>query len=94
MKSVDVLYYSLAICSFLAVAILWYVAYYLVKTLREATKIAEDVSDITQDVDETKNFLKKHILLGAVGIFDSLSRLLSHEQRAKTSRNRTRYSKV
>jgi len=90
MKSIDVLFYGLTICAFLTVAILWYVAYYLVKILRHIEKITRDVADITKDVDQTKNFVKHQLFTGVMRVLSPFFSKQVHGKRKTITGYRTK----
>lgn len=92
MTAVTILYYSLAICAFLFVGILWYLVYHVVQTLQKTEKVVNDVADITQDLDTTKNIVKKNAvqILGIVQNFLRPESTNHNGQRTSTTRYRTR----
>ena len=68
MHPLDILYISLAICAFLAIGIVGYVAYHIVQTIKSAKIILDDVADVAHDVRGTKEFLKKDVIGRLLGL--------------------------
>lgn len=68
MHPIDILYISLALCAFLAVGIVGYVAFHVVETIKSAKIILDDIADIADDVRGTKDFLKKDVVGRLLGL--------------------------
>lgn len=68
MRSIDILYYSLAIAALGIASGIVYVAYSLVDTMRSLKKIVDDIADVSEDIRGTKDFLKKDVLAKLFGL--------------------------
>ena len=62
MHSIDILYYSLAVAALVFAGSIVYLAIYFVKTLQSLHHILEDMADVSEDIRDTKDFLKKDVL--------------------------------
>lgn len=89
MHSIDILYISLAVCAFLVVGILGYLAYHIVETIRSAKAMLDDMADVTNDVRGTKDFLKKDVLGRLFGIGRDFLDNHNGHQRKKITAYRT-----
>ena len=91
MQPVDILYISLAICGFLFVGILGYIAYYLVGAIKSAKVTLDDVANIADDVRGTKDFLKKDVLARLFALGRDFLNHNHANQRKKTTAHSTRH---
>lgn len=83
MHSIDVLYYSLAIAALAFAGSIVYMAIYFVRTLQSLHNILDDMADVSEDIRDTKDFLKKDVLAKLFRVVKDFFST-TYEQRTKT----------
>lgn len=84
MDALTILYYVLAISTIAFVGIFAYLAYHIVSVARSLQHILYDVQDITDDVKDTKDFIKKDILSTILSVGKTFFQS-RYDQRRKTT---------